>query len=352
MFADRENLRAALRWSVEQQRSEPGLRIVGALWFWYFLSFREGQAWAEALLRLPEAATLTFPRAKALFTASATAWAAGDGPAVARHGTEGVALAKALHSPERLAYALSVIASNMPDAQRNLHAHYAECLLAAEDVGDAWLVAFARLCYAVAAAQVGDLQTASEQGRRAVGEARAVADDWLVALAGGPLGLALVFLGQVDEAERYLEEALGTFRQLGDRKWVVNSLLGLGMVARQRGEVDAMARSYVESLILSRDAGDTGNLPLTLEGVAATAIAWGEARTAARLLGAAESANALGGQPILPVFDQLCSATKASARQPLGEAAFSVAWQEGQRLTVDEAVAVGQELLAVRPEPR
>jgi hypothetical protein len=48
----------------------------------------------------------------------------------------------------------------------------------------------------------------------------------------------------------------------------------------------------------------------------------------------------------------LCSATKASARQPLGEAAFSVAWQEGQRLTVDEAVAVGQELLAVRPEPR
>ena len=171
---DQENLRTALRWSVESKQPIAGLRIVGALWMWYFLSFREGQTWVEALLPIATEDVPEVVRARALFTGSVTGWAACYGPAVRRFGLEGVALAHDLHSPVRLAYALSVIASNMPDAGERLHKHYAECLQAAAATGDSWLCAFARVCYAVAAAQLGDLATSCKQGRLAVDECPAL----------------------------------------------------------------------------------------------------------------------------------------------------------------------------------
>jgi hypothetical protein len=139
---------------------------------------------------------------------------------------EGVALARKLDSAERLAYALSVIHSNLPNPRENLHRHFAECLGAAEAAGDRWLQAFATMCYAIGAAQVGDLETSCEQGRRAVERCRAVGDDWLVAISSAPLGLGLLQLGLLDEAQAHLHQALGTLRDMGDWKWVNNTLLG------------------------------------------------------------------------------------------------------------------------------
>jgi predicted ATPase len=106
LTADQENIRAALRWSIENECSEPGLAIVGALWVWFWLSFREGRAWAEAVFELPGAKATGIPYAKALFMASLMAWGEGDGPAFDQFGRDGAAVARAIGSPERLAYAL------------------------------------------------------------------------------------------------------------------------------------------------------------------------------------------------------------------------------------------------------
>jgi predicted ATPase len=344
--AEQENLRAALRWSVEQVRPDPGLRIVGSLWLWlWFVLLREGQSWAETLLRMSGAEAAGVTRSKALFAASVTAWGAGDGASVRRYGMDGIALAKQLGSPERLAYAMSVIASNMPDAGRNLHTHYAECIGAAGETQNHWLIAFTRLCYAVAAAQLGDLETACEQGRQAVDQSRAVEDDWLVALASGPLGLGLVLLGRIDEAEAHLHEALETFRTLGDWKWVINTLLGLALIARRRSDYETMAHCYVDGVGLCRDVGDTGNFPLTLEGLAATAAGLGDATTAAQFLGAAEVAHSAGGQPILPVYDELFRATEAAVRKSIAEAEFAAARKQGMLFSIDQSVSASWSVL-------
>ncbi|MGI9147862.1 MAG: ATP-binding protein [Chloroflexota bacterium] len=347
--ADQENFRGALSWAVQSRRAEPGLRIVGALWLWYFLSFREGQGWAEAMLSLPGVQASDLVRSKALFTACVTAWAAGDGPAVARFGMEGVALAQRLGSAERLAYALSVIHSNLPNPRENLHPHFATCLGAAEAAGDAWLLAFTTMCYSIGAAQVGDLETSCEQGRRAVERCRALGDDWLAAISSAPLGLGLLQLGLVDEAEAQLQDALGTLRQMGDWKWVNNTLLGLAMVARQRADYDTMAHHYLESLSVCRDVGDSGNLPLALEGLAATAAAWGNLEAAAQLLASAETAHADGVQAIIPLYEDLFAATDAKVRVALPAADYAAAVRKGRGLQVDQALVAAEELVAFGP---
>jgi DNA-binding CsgD family transcriptional regulator len=349
--ADQENIRAALRWSVEHQRPEPGLAIVGALWIWYWLSFREGRASAEAVLGLAGADVPSPRRAKALFMASLMAWGEGDGPAFERFGQEGVAVSRAIGSPERLAYALSIYATNRPGARDGLHAHYAECLEAAHAAGTPWLLAWVHMCYAVAAAQVGDPPTACRQGREAVERFRQLHDAWMTAISAMPLGLGLLQLAQLEQAEAALREALPVFRQVRDPKWTDTSLLALGLIARQRGDVDAMARAYAEAVVLCRDAGDTGNVSLALEGLAAVAAARGSWEQAARLLGAAEAARSLGGQPTIPAYEQLYPTTVTAVRAALAEAAFTGAWNAGQRLELDEAVTEGRALAAARPMP-
>jgi hypothetical protein len=73
--AEQHNYRAVLRWYLDRDRPDLGMRLVGALWTWFWRnSVGEGQRWTEDLLRLPGAAARTATRAKALFTAGIMAW--------------------------------------------------------------------------------------------------------------------------------------------------------------------------------------------------------------------------------------------------------------------------------------
>ncbi|MDO8677544.1 MAG: hypothetical protein Q7R30_03145 [Acidobacteriota bacterium] len=55
--AEHNNLRAVLRWAADNGETETGLRLVGALrWFWYYRGhIGEGFQWAENLLAMPAA---------------------------------------------------------------------------------------------------------------------------------------------------------------------------------------------------------------------------------------------------------------------------------------------------------
>jgi DNA-binding CsgD family transcriptional regulator len=92
-------------------------------------------------------------------------------------------------------------------------------------------------------------------------------------------------------------------------------------------------------------------LPLALEGLAAVAAARRSWEHAARLLGVAEAARSLGGQPTIPGYEQLYPATAATIRAALGDSAFTAAREAGQRLELDEAVSEGRALATARATP-
>jgi predicted ATPase len=73
--AEHDNLRAVLRWTLERQEAEIGLRLAGALLiFWRYCNHpREGRSWCEQVLAQPGARVRTAARASALRAAGATA---------------------------------------------------------------------------------------------------------------------------------------------------------------------------------------------------------------------------------------------------------------------------------------
>jgi DNA-binding NarL/FixJ family response regulator len=84
-----------------------------------------------------------------------------------------------------------------------------------------------------------------------------------------------------------------------------------------------------------------------LAGIARLAAAWGDPRTAARLLGATTGHRAYRRPDAVDAASRGI-ADAAALRAALGEEAFAAAWAEGERMSVDEAVAYA---LALEPPP-
>jgi predicted ATPase len=104
---EHENLRAALRWSIEHDEADTGLRIVGALWrFWHLGGhLSEGRSWAAAVLDLPSAADGTIVRAKARSAGGSLAYWQGDVRAVRVAYEEALAISVDLGDEASLAQA-------------------------------------------------------------------------------------------------------------------------------------------------------------------------------------------------------------------------------------------------------
>jgi predicted ATPase/DNA-binding CsgD family transcriptional regulator len=69
LLADEDNIRASLRWSIDEREADIGQRIAAACWrFWHYWGrAREGRDWLEAVLALPDASVPSESRARALY---------------------------------------------------------------------------------------------------------------------------------------------------------------------------------------------------------------------------------------------------------------------------------------------
>ena len=94
-----------------------------------------------------------------------------------------------------------------------------------------------------------------------------------------------------------------------------------------------------ESLEVRREIGDMGGSAWCLERVAEVALAQGHLRKAASLLGAASALRASIGSVADPVDQPENESRLAALRAQLGEAQFAAAWEEGRKMTLDQAIA-------------
>lgn len=214
---DHDNLRAALRYSLEEG-TETALPLAAALQpFWLVRGHvGEGRNWlAEALAHRPAP---TLFRAQALRAAGVLARSQSDYAAAREYGEASLALFRAFEDSPHIAKVtaeLALIAQNRNDlpAARSL---FEESLTLCRHLGDKPGTASV-LC------NLGDLVT---------------------------------WQGEFAAARRYLEEALALDRELGNRHGTMYDLLQLGSLAyHQRDYAEACAR-YQEGLDISREVGD------------------------------------------------------------------------------------------------
>jgi hypothetical protein len=116
----------------------------------------------------------------------------------------------------------------------------------------------------------------------------------------------------------------------------------LGCVAHEHGDYGQAAALYKESLAL-RGTGEqhrgVADDAACLEGLAAVACALGQAKRAARLCAAAATLREAIGAPLPPAQRASYERTVATARTHLDEVTFTTAWQEGQAMALEQAIA-------------
>jgi predicted ATPase/DNA-binding CsgD family transcriptional regulator len=174
---------------------------------------------------------------------------------------------------------------------------------------------------------------------------------------GDPVRIALVLTNRalVEENRRdlataaaLLDEALTLHRGLAP-DWVLSwSFLVRGLVHLDRGDLDRAAAALADSLATIQTVGNRLTLGQCLVLLARIAADRGQPDPAARLLGAEAALRDGVGVPFAPIDRADYAQTVAVVQSALGPAPFAAAWQAGEGLAVDEAIA---EALAVARAP-
>jgi predicted ATPase/DNA-binding SARP family transcriptional activator len=297
---EQDNLRAALEWSRDNGEAEEMLRLASALrWFWYIRAqFEEGFRWLQSAVALPgEASTLA--RAKALVGAGVLAEQRGDFAQAVPLLKEAMPLwgQLGLNSTGWTLLHLGLIALLQGDYDQ-AKALYSESLRIFEESEDREGIA-SMLMY---------------------------------------LGNAARHSGDNEKASVLLEQSLPLLTEVGDDYAVSRALCGMGIVAMHRGDHAKAAELIEQSLTMSIKGGDRVEVAECLEGLAYVACAQSRLTRSARLLGAAESLRLAIATPLARGIRSNYDATLSALTSQLGKAEFASAWEQGRRMTMDQAV--------------
>jgi predicted ATPase len=286
---EQDNIRAALRFALEEDDPEVGLRVVGALWMWFLRRLLvEGRSWVEDLLAHPGASQRTAARASALFAAGHFAWLQGDVRAMRTRLDESVAIRRELGDDAGLGRALPFLGLAIDDNHGTARRFAEEGVALCRKLGDRWGLAMGLTNLGRIEATWGDDDAAESPLEEATALFAAIGDDWLLALPLNSLGAIAYRRGNHEKAQTAFERALPCFQAVEDRRNTAQVLTNLGFVALVRGEVDQAQAIFTESLTFGREHSDQFNTPACLRGFAILAVAAGEPARAARLLAAAD----------------------------------------------------------------
>lgn len=321
-----DNLRVALEWLREEGEAEQGLRLGSSLWrFWWLQShFTEGRSQLAALLETPPGAR-TAARAKALHVL---------GSLTSRHAEYADAAGK------------------FAEARR----YQEEALSIYRELGDKRGIAntLGELGRATAAA-AQDYRVMWEQARPLFEESlkleRELDDKHGLAMAHLYLGIVHHFGGDPATARHHFEECLNLSRDLGDELYAAGiAPWFLARVALDEGDPDAartLLKEILETLPLARYRWFS---PRVLEGFAQLAATQNRPTRALKLAGAAAALrDNIGASEVSP-FRAYIERRLEPAWQVLGGEAGEVAWVEGQRMTLEQAIAYALEEPLMRQE--
>lgn len=298
---DLDNFRAAMQWSLEDPETDAGVRIAGALhWFWYVRGyFSEGVKWLETALaatnRASEAA-----RARALQAAGS--------------------LMLSMRRYDRAA------------------AFAAESRAVFEKANDPRGVALACTLSGYVALDRGDYVAARLHLDEALGLAREQADMLSIKTALNHLGELERCRGDYGAARRFYEEGLAVARAQTETRGVAGLLANLGFVASHEGDYDRAAALFSEALQICRALRHRLIIVALFIGLARVAVALSEQERAARLLGAAEVVLGDLGTHLYRADRLEYEEVTATLRDRLAEADYATLTAEGRSMTLEQAI--------------
>ena len=291
--ADHDNLRAALRWSLDCDETEAALRLGSALsLFWDTHGYvREGREWLDELLahaRERPTSTVTTRRAlgKVLDAASRTRARWSEFPQATEFLTQGLAVWRELGDKRGIAEALNNLAVGATQSGDRVRARVlvAESLALFRELSDKRGTAHALNNLAEIVRGDGDLPGARALFEESVPLFEAIEERRGLSHALDNLGGILTAQGDYGPAEALYSRSRRLAEELGDNHAVATALRSLGGVAHHRGDHERARSCYEDSVARFREMGDGFCLAKSLIGYALTSHEMGD-HEQARVLG-------------------------------------------------------------------
>lgn len=373
---EHDNLRAALRWSMDREEGELALRLSGAMWWFWSVHghLGEGLQWLMRALAKSEGVGAAVV-AKALYGAASLACAQDENERAGALWSKGLELYREIG--DRRGIANSLYKLGVVEWSRSNYAAACaleeEALVLFKELGDKGGIADALLLLAYVAINEGKYARAITLIEESLTLFRGLGDKWglayslrplayVVFLQGdserayslinecltlcrelgykGGIAFALSVLGQFALSEgddvkalSLIEESLGIRTEVGDRWGIAESLYLLAKVrASQRNYAEAY-NLYKESLAKYQESGDRWYIAACLEGLGEMVAAQGQLAWAGRLWGAAELLRETIGVPLSPAEFPNYERMVKAVRSKLGEEGFRRAWAEGRTMT-------------------
>jgi tetratricopeptide (TPR) repeat protein len=234
---------------------------------------------------------------------------------------------------------------------------YEESLEIYREMRDRWASMYALGNIGALAYEEGDVVRAEAVFEETLALAREFGALIIMAPMLGNLGALHCRRGNYALAQTMAEEALAISRNIGQQAVISMQLYLLGRIAQYQGDYRQAMKYFSESMAISAQEISTWGenssgheVAACLTGVASLRLAQGHVKRSALLLGAAHALRQRIARLIVmeaAVQNALAEAeqeeTSAAARTRLGEEAWQVAWEEGQAMSIYQAIAYALE---------
>ena len=340
--SEHDNLRAAIRWSIESEEAEIGLGLAGALWrFWEMRGYlAEGRERLARLLSLPETGATTKVRLKGLYAAGVLADAQCDYPAARSLFDEKLRLHRRLGDKWGIANSINnlgimALRERDYDGARSL---YQESLSLWRELGNQRAVALALGNLGNVADLVKDYPAAHDCYQQSLEVFRDLQDQRGVALSLSHLGDIARHESEFELARSFYDQSLAILVELGDKRGVANLFADMGSMASERGDYDQARHFYEEGMVIFSGLGDVRGIAHLFEACAQMAARRGSFERALRLAGAAAALREEFSAPLSPDEEVTLRQTVKSARESMGDAPGDLAWREGHAMSAEKAI--------------
>jgi predicted ATPase/class 3 adenylate cyclase len=297
---EHDNLRAAIDWFMATGEAESAQRLVGALGEFWGIRGHMAEAWRRTQAALESDVRPTPARARALVEAAGFALGRGDDAAVRKLAEEALVLNRSL--------------------------------------GNTWGVAASLFMLGHAAADEGEFEAAAELAEQSERLSREAGDEYGALAAAWLLGWALRGLGESRRAGILDERTLAEARARGAKNIQAHLLESLALRAVEEGHPADALPLFREAYELDLELDDRWRMALVACRLSTALIALGEPERAAQVLASGEAQlEDMGADPAWRRDSR--ERDVGMLRSQLGEAAFAEAWEQGRKLTADEAVA-------------
>jgi predicted ATPase/DNA-binding CsgD family transcriptional regulator len=331
---DQDNMRGALRWTVDHDEARSGLRLaVAAFPFWLYRGhYAEARTWLDRLLALEGASNAPSERNMARGFRSHLLLMQGEVLAAEAELQDVIADQRTQARTPAVAVSLVMLGNvalwrgDLPTARER----YAEALDALAGF-DSHAEHIALYQLAILACELQEFDEAralavmvADAGRvraRPAAGSRASYLQGLIAAAEGDRSSASVLFSQVLDQQR----------TMGDQIGVADSLVSLGRLRLDEGRRGDAAASFEEAISLAHRMGDRLRVLRAQESLAG-AIARTQPDAAVRLASAVARVRADVGAAAWPRAQEFLQTALAAARSRLGRRGYSQAWEAGQLL--------------------